>query len=274
MSPINFQPGPPTSEPGSQSPQPRQTATTPRPTAQTRSDFNAALRRAGQNTTGSDDVAQPDSSSDSDPLDQPEQQACPNLMTPLGGLAQIPLMPPMPPGATMTAQATSTDGIQGGSAMTAVPTKANSGTLPDAVPMTPGANATVPANTTMPANPVNPAIAANATNPINSTGSTGSTNFRNSGSFSNSIASADQQQWQIDIPADDSASAMAVRLVNAGSGHWQVRLAADSATRQQLMPNLGRLRDKLRQRSGDRVDDVEFDGDVGLASSTEAQTQL
>jgi len=267
MSPINFQPSPPAAEPGSQPPAPRP-STTPRPTAQTRHDFNAALRRAGQNATGSKDVPQPDSPSDSDPLDQPDQ-AYPKLTT-LGGLAQIPLMPPMPPGTTMTAQATPADGVQGGGAMTAVPTKVNSGTLPDAVSMTmtAGANSTLAAN---PVHLVNPAISTNA---INSTNSTGSTNFRNSGNFSSSATAADQQQWQIDIPADDSASALAVRLVNAGSGHWQVRLAADSATRQQLTPTLGRLRDKLRQRSGDRIEDLEFEGDIGLESNTEAQTQL
>ncbi|MDR2155947.1 MAG: hypothetical protein LBE78_13145 [Burkholderiaceae bacterium] len=73
-----------------------------------------------------------------------------------------------------------------------------------------------------------------------------------------------QQQWRVNIPSDGlSGNALAMRLVNSGAGLWQVRLQADDSTRQQLTPHLERLRDKLRQRSDGRFDDLGFDDDNG-----------
>ena len=84
------------------------------------------------------------------------------------------------------------------------------------------------------------------------------------GALSANAAGTASQQWQLNIPPHDAASsALAVRLVSAGTGHWQVRLAADGPTRAQLTPSLGRLRDKLRQHSDDRIDDLGFDDDIG-----------
>jgi hypothetical protein len=178
---------------------------------QVKRDFDAALRRAGQNKTDNDD--QP-----SDKLD-PSDRMCPNL-TVLGTLA------PMPPGSTTAAQATSSDAALGGAGtMTVLPNTCR-GTLPDAAPITAGAVATPAAD----------------------------------------------QQWRIHIPGNDpSSSAMAVRLINSGTGQWQVRLAADSPTRLQLTPGLGQLRDKLRRSSGHRIDDLEFDDDLGSESDADTQ---
>ncbi|MFT4195433.1 hypothetical protein [Ottowia sp.] len=68
------------------------------------------------------------------------------------------------------------------------------------------------------------------------------------------------QQWRVSVPLDaQSNAALAMRLVNTGAGHWQMRLAADTQTRQQLAPHLDRLRDKLRQHSQGRLDDLGFD---------------
>jgi len=80
-------------------------------------------------------------------------------------------------------------------------------------------------------------------------------------------ARAVDQQWQINIPSEDrSSSALAMRLVNPGTGYWQVRLGIDPPTRAQLTPNFDRLRDKLRQRSGNRINDLEFDDDMAPES--------
>ncbi|MFT3778979.1 MAG: hypothetical protein QM772_12010 [Ottowia sp.] len=71
------------------------------------------------------------------------------------------------------------------------------------------------------------------------------------------------QQWRVSVPLDAQSSAtLAMRLVNTGAGHWQMRLAADSQTRQQLTPHLDRLRDKLRQHSQGRLDDLGFDEEL------------
>ena len=86
-------------------------------------------------------------------------------------------------------------------------------------------------------------------------------------------ANAVEQQWRINIPGhDSSSSAMAVRLVNSGTGQWKVRLATDSATRLQLTPGLGQLRDKLRQGSGHSIDDLGFDDDIGSQSEADTPT--
>jgi len=79
----------------------------------------------------------------------------------------------------------------------------------------------------------------------------------------NTIATNAEQQWRVNIPVNDPASALALRLVNSGAGNWQVRLAADSTTRVQLTPSLDRLRDKLRQRSGEHIGELGFDEDIG-----------
>jgi hypothetical protein len=175
----------------------------PKAMPQARRDFDAALRRATQHETDSEDTLQSD--------EQPDQL--------LSGLAAFGAFVSMPPGA-MAAQIASGDGALSGSAMTASPS-INRGTSPDAAPMSAGAAATHAAD----------------------------------------------QQWQINIPSGD---ALAVRLVSAGAGHWQVRLAADGPTRAQLTPSLGRLRDKLRQRSDERIDDLSFDDDLGPEPGAQA----
>ncbi len=68
------------------------------------------------------------------------------------------------------------------------------------------------------------------------------------------------QQWRLSVPVDPAAgSALALRLVNTGMGHWQLRLSTDNHTRQQLSPHLERLRDRLRQHSGGRFDALGFE---------------
>ena len=75
------------------------------------------------------------------------------------------------------------------------------------------------------------------------------------------------QQWRVSVPVDGQAhTALGMRLVNSGAGHWQLRLATDTQTRQQLAPHLDRLRDKLRQRSGGRMADLDFEDDAGSAA--------
>jgi hypothetical protein len=174
-------------------------------------DFDAALRRAGQNKTVNDDHQ-------SNKLDQSDQMY-PNLAV-LGALAS------MPPGTTAS-QVTASNAALGGGGVTAVVPNTCYGTLPDSAPMMAGTLAT----------------------------------------------HAGQQQWHLHIPGNDPASsAMAVRLVNSSTGQWQVRLATDSSTRLQLTPSLGQLRDKLRQDSGNRIDDFGFDDDMGSESDTDTQT--
>ena len=80
-------------------------------------------------------------------------------------------------------------------------------------------------------------------------------------------ATAAGQQWRVTVPGDAAGqSPLALRLVNSGAGHWQLRLATDTQTRQQLTPHLDRLRDKLRQRSGGRMDDLGFEDDLGAGA--------
>jgi hypothetical protein len=77
------------------------------------------------------------------------------------------------------------------------------------------------------------------------------------------LAGAAGQQFRLSVPVEGAQpTALALRLVNTGPGHWQLRLNADTPTRQQLAPHLERLRDKLRQR-GARLDDLGFDDDPG-----------
>lgn len=70
------------------------------------------------------------------------------------------------------------------------------------------------------------------------------------------------QQWRVSVPLDaQSNTAIGMRLLNTGAGHWQLRLATDTQTRQQLAPHIDRLRSKLRHRSKGKFDDLGFDDD-------------
>lgn len=75
------------------------------------------------------------------------------------------------------------------------------------------------------------------------------------------------QQWRVNVPVDgQTPTSLGMRLVNTGTGHWQLKLATDAQTRQQLAPHLDRLRDKLRQRSDGRWDDLSFEDEAGASS--------
>lgn len=58
------------------------------------------------------------------------------------------------------------------------------------------------------------------------------------------------------------AATLALRLAESGNGQWQMRLGTDATTRQQLTPHLERLRDRLREHSHGRMDDLGFDDDT------------
>lgn len=58
------------------------------------------------------------------------------------------------------------------------------------------------------------------------------------------------------------AATLALRLAQSGNGQWQLRLGTDATTRQQLTPHLERLRDRLREHSNGRMDDLGFDDDT------------
>ena len=73
-----------------------------------------------------------------------------------------------------------------------------------------------------------------------------------------SIAGA--RQFNLQLPTD-AAAALSLRLTQAGANHWQLRLSADTATRQQLAPHVERLRDRLRDRQGQHSADFDFDDD-------------
>jgi len=76
-------------------------------------------------------------------------------------------------------------------------------------------------------------------------------------------AIGNERQWRMNIPLDHQAKAtLAMRVVHTNTGHWQMRLATDQRTRQQLTPHLDRLRDTLQQRSQGQLSDVGFDEDT------------
>ena len=58
------------------------------------------------------------------------------------------------------------------------------------------------------------------------------------------------------------AATLALRLAQSGNGQWQLRMGTDATTRQQLNPHLERLRDRLREHSHGRMDDLGFDDDI------------
>jgi len=79
----------------------------------------------------------------------------------------------------------------------------------------------------------------------------------------NSRAIGSERQWRVSVPLDNQAKAhLAMRLVNTHTGHWQMRLATDTHTRQQLNPHLDRLREKLHQHSQGQLNDLGFDEDT------------
>ena len=71
------------------------------------------------------------------------------------------------------------------------------------------------------------------------------------------------RQYSLNLPGDQSAAALSLRLTQAGPQHWHLRLGADAATRQQLAPHVERLRDRLRQRQGSHTADFELDDEAG-----------
>jgi len=76
-------------------------------------------------------------------------------------------------------------------------------------------------------------------------------------------AIGNERQWRMNIPLDNQAKAtLAMRLVHTSTGHWQMRLATDQRTRQQLTPHLDRLRDTLQQHSQGQFSDLGFDEDT------------
>lgn len=58
------------------------------------------------------------------------------------------------------------------------------------------------------------------------------------------------------------AATLALRLAQSGNGQWQLRMGTNATTRQQLTPHLERLRDRLREHSHGRMDDLGFDDDI------------
>ena len=71
------------------------------------------------------------------------------------------------------------------------------------------------------------------------------------------------RQFNLGLPPTDQSAALSLRLTQAGATHWQLRLSADAATRQQLAPHVERLRDRLRQRQGQHTADFELEDDGG-----------
>ena len=69
------------------------------------------------------------------------------------------------------------------------------------------------------------------------------------------------RQYSLNLPGDPNAAALSLRLTQASPTHWQLRLSADAATRQQLAPHVERLRDRLRQRQGRHSADFELEDD-------------
>ena len=71
------------------------------------------------------------------------------------------------------------------------------------------------------------------------------------------------QSLRIQVPLGGAeATTLALRLAQSGAGQWQLRMAGDASTRQQLAPHLERLRDRLRERSAGALDDMGFDDDT------------
>lgn len=71
------------------------------------------------------------------------------------------------------------------------------------------------------------------------------------------------QSLRIQVPLGGAeAATLALRLAQTGAGQWQLRMAGDACTRQQLAPHLERLRDRLRERSAGALDDMGFDDDT------------
>ena len=66
------------------------------------------------------------------------------------------------------------------------------------------------------------------------------------------------RQYNLNL-AGENAAAMTLRMTQAGASHWQLRLSADSTTRQQLGPHVDRLRDRLRERQGQGQHTADFD---------------
>lgn len=72
------------------------------------------------------------------------------------------------------------------------------------------------------------------------------------------------RQFNLSLPGEQAA-ALSLRMTQTGASHWQLRLSADAATRQQLGPHVERLRDRLRQRQGQgqHTADFELEDDGG-----------
>ncbi|RRD58218.1 hypothetical protein EII20_03065 [Comamonadaceae bacterium OH2545_COT-014] len=76
-------------------------------------------------------------------------------------------------------------------------------------------------------------------------------------------ANAAARQWQLNLPVAGAANpALGVRLTQSQAGHWQLRLQADAALRQQLEPHVDRLRHQLRQQRGQQFSDLGFEDEA------------
>lgn len=71
------------------------------------------------------------------------------------------------------------------------------------------------------------------------------------------------RQYNLNLAGEQAA--MTLRMTQASANHWQLRLAADATTRQQLGPHVDRLRDRLRERQGQGQHTADFDleDDIG-----------
>ena len=67
------------------------------------------------------------------------------------------------------------------------------------------------------------------------------------------------RQFSLSLPGEQAGSALTLRMTQASPTHWQLRLGADAATRQQLSPHVERLRERLRQRQGGSGHTADFD---------------
>ena len=166
---------------------------------QTRRDFDAAIRRAGERS----DTRLKDQ-------DDPEPKDLSHTEAPPPGL-----WGQLPPLTGPTGSAGEGSAFMGGSAALAAPSQPT-GLLPDSLPMAPHAAA--------------PGVGT----PL---------------------------RLQVPLGGAEAAT-LALRLAQSGNGQWQLRMGTDATTRQQLTPHLERLRDRLREHSHGRMDDLGFDDDT------------
>ena len=70
------------------------------------------------------------------------------------------------------------------------------------------------------------------------------------------------RQYNLNLAGEQAA--LHLRMTQASATHWQLRLSADAATRQQLGPHVERLRERLRERQqGQHTADFDLEDDIG-----------